>query len=212
MFDRRPALSVVIKTLIGCCCCCVAIRVVVHPPARLCSARLCCAVLCAPAAGCLRARGCSSADGSGQSTASGIKHRGRDYFKCQHNVMSCVRRSNVQTVLSGEQLIDQLRFVLLLAPAMSGNELFLDWFWILCTHVNDYWLDPRLRCETSCVWCAATSPWTLLTDFANLTIGVAERSMKPATMAARGGQCWWETAADAVMNLNQTDENNQFVD
>lgn len=78
-----------------------------------CSVLLGSAVLCAPAAGCLRARGCSSADGSGQSTASGIKHRGRDYFKCQHNVMSCVRRSNVQTVLSGEQLIDQLRFVLL---------------------------------------------------------------------------------------------------
>lgn len=27
--------------------------------------------------------------------------------------MSCVRRSNVQTVLSGEQLIDQVQFVLL---------------------------------------------------------------------------------------------------
>lgn len=55
----------------------------------------------------------SSEDGSGQSTATGIKNRGRDYFKCQHNVMSCVRRSNVQTVLSGEQLIDQVQFVLL---------------------------------------------------------------------------------------------------
>lgn len=58
-------------------------------------------------------RGLSLEDGSGQSTATGIKHRGRDYFKCQHNVMSCVRRSNVQTVLSGEQLIDQVQFVLL---------------------------------------------------------------------------------------------------
>lgn len=58
-------------------------------------------------------RALSSEDGSGQSTATGIMNRGRDYFKCQHNVMSCVRRSNVQTVLSGEQLIDQVRFVLL---------------------------------------------------------------------------------------------------
>lgn len=58
-------------------------------------------------------RGLSSEYGSGQSTATGIKNRGRDYFKCQHNVMSCVRRSNVQTVLSGEQLIDQVQFGLL---------------------------------------------------------------------------------------------------
>lgn len=61
-------------------------------------------------------RGLSSEDGSGQSTATGIKNRGRDYFKCQHNVMSCVRRSNVQTVLSGEQLIDQVQFGLLWPP------------------------------------------------------------------------------------------------
>lgn len=33
--------------------------------------------------------------------------------KCQHNVMSRVRRSNVQTVLSGEQLIDQVQSGLL---------------------------------------------------------------------------------------------------
>lgn len=58
-------------------------------------------------------RGWSSEDGSGRSTATGIKNCGRDYFKCQHNVMSCVRRSNVQTVLSGEQLIDQVQFGLL---------------------------------------------------------------------------------------------------
>ena len=58
-------------------------------------------------------RGLSSEDGAGQTTATGIKNRGRDYFKCQHNVMSCVRRSNVQTVLSGEQLIDQVQFGLL---------------------------------------------------------------------------------------------------
>lgn len=57
--------------------------------------------------------GLSSEDGSEQSMATGIKNHGRDYFKCQHNVTSCVRRSNVQTVLSGEQLIDQVQFVLL---------------------------------------------------------------------------------------------------
>ena len=58
-------------------------------------------------------RGLSSEDGPGPSTATGINNRGRDYFKCQHNVMSCVRRSNVQTVLSGKQLIDQVQFGLL---------------------------------------------------------------------------------------------------
>lgn len=60
-----------------------------------------------------RKGGLSSEDGSGQSTATGIRSCGRDYFKCQHNVTSSVRRSNVQTVLSGEQLIDQVQFVLL---------------------------------------------------------------------------------------------------
>lgn len=58
-------------------------------------------------------KGAWAQDGSGQSTATGIRNCGRDYFKCQHNVTSSVRRSNVQTVLSGEQLIDQVRFVLL---------------------------------------------------------------------------------------------------
>lgn len=49
----------------------------------------------------------------GQSTTTGIKNCGRDYFKCQHNVRSCARRSNVQMVLSGKQLIDQAQFGLL---------------------------------------------------------------------------------------------------
>lgn len=43
-------------------------------------------------------------EGSLWSLAPRIKNCGRDYFKCHHNVMSCMRGSKVQALLSGNSL------------------------------------------------------------------------------------------------------------
>lgn len=177
----------------------------------LCSALLCSAVC---PCSCLRARSCSSADGSGQSTTSGIKHRGRDYFKCQHNVMSCVRRSNVQTVLSGEQLIDQLRFVLLWPLRRADASASWRWRRSLC---------KNLACQRLVFdFCARMSTTTDRSEIVmwneisgmlcHLAVNFADWFYQPhiwsalndrwkqPLLAARWGQCWWETAA--AVNTN----------
>lgn len=90
------------------------------------------------------------------STTAGIKNCGRDYFKCQHNVTSCVRRSNVQTVLSGEQLIDQVQFALLwlLRSLARQNKLFwkkiiqrYDFATSVCAYAHEFRVAQAKACN-----------------------------------------------------------------